>query len=155
MQSKKLNIRKCDDILNLFSEFTTNDAVGFTFEKFSQCMDRLDTLYYDALGQENKYLMLCEVVRKLLLLSHGQATVECIFSVNKDVSEQNIQRRIVKDHIHHVGGLRGVVITKERLNSAQCGRQHYHAYLEERKIRVKRGNLKRNKWYTRRRKRYN
>ena len=139
VQSKKLNISKCDDILTQFNEFTTSDAVGFNFEKFSQGMDRIDTLYYDALGQEKKYLKLWEVVRKLLLLSHGQATVERSFSVNKDVSEQNISehnlvaRRIVKDHIHHVGGLRGVVITKELLNSAQSGRQRYHAYLEERK----------------------
>ena len=87
------------------------------------------TLYYDVLG---------EVVRKLLLLSHGQAKVERSFSVNKDVSEQNISkhnlvaRRIVKDHIHHVGGLRGVGITKELLNSAQCDHQRYHAYLDER-----------------------
>ena len=44
VQSKKLNIRKCDDILNQLSEFTTSDAVGFNFEKFSQGMDRLDTL---------------------------------------------------------------------------------------------------------------
>ena len=94
-------------------------------------MDRLDTLYYDALGQEKKYLKVCEVVRKLLLLSHGHATVERSFSVNKDVSEHNlVARHIVKDH---VGGLRGVVITKELLNSAQCGLQRYHAYLEERK----------------------
>ena len=64
--------------------------------------------------------------------------VERSFSVNKAVSKQNISEhnlaawRIVKDHIHHVGGLRGVVITKELLNSIQCGRQRYHAYLEER-----------------------
>ena len=58
VQSKKLKICKCDDILNQFSEFTTSDAVGFIFEKFSQGMDRLDTLYYDALRQEKKYLKL-------------------------------------------------------------------------------------------------
>ena len=92
----------------------------FNFEKFFQCMDCFDTLYYDVLGQEKKYLKLWEVVRKLLLLSHGQSMVERSFSVNKDVSEQNISdhnlvaRRIVK-------------------NSAQCLRQRYHAYLEERK----------------------
>ena len=90
VQSKKLNINKCDEILNQFSEFTTSDAVGFNYKKFPQGMDCLDTLYYDALGQEKKYLMLWEVVRKLLLLSHGQATVERSFFVNKDVSEQNI-----------------------------------------------------------------
>ena len=96
-------------------------------------MDRVDTLYYDALGQENKYLKLWEVVRKLLLLSHGQA-MERSFSVNKDASEHNLVARcIVKDHFHHVGGLRGVVITKQPLNSPQCGCQCYHAYLEKRK----------------------
>ena len=68
MQSKKLNIS--DDILNQFSEFTTSDAVWFNFEKFFQGMERLDTLYYDALGQEKEYLKLWEVVRKLLLLLH-------------------------------------------------------------------------------------
>ena len=79
------------------------------------------------------------------------------FSVNKAVSKQNISehnlaaRRIVKDH---VGGLRGVVITKELLNSTQCGRQRYHAYLEERQTEKEKkdkgaiGNLKRKKWYT-------
>ena len=95
-----------------------------------------------------------------LLLSHGQSTVERSFSVNKAVSKQNISehnlaaRRIVKDHIHHVGGLRGVVITKELLNSTQCGRQRNHAYLEERQTEKEKkdkgaiGNLKRKKWYT-------
>ena len=52
----------------------------------------------------------------------------------QDVSEHNlVAQRIVKDHIHHVGGLWGVVIAKELLNSVQYGRQRYHAYLEERK----------------------
>ena len=42
--------------------------------------------------------------------------VKCSFSVNTDVSEHNlVARRIVKDHMHHVGGLRGVVITKKTL----------------------------------------
>ena len=86
--------------------------------------------------QEKKYLKLCDV-RKLLLLSHGQATVKHSLSVNKDVSAQNISehnlvaRHIVEDHIHCVGRLRGVV--------TQCGCQRYHAYLEEKKDRVKRG----------------
>ena len=79
------------------------------------------------------------------------------FSVNKDVLKQNISehnlvaRRIVKDHIPHVGELRGVVITKELLNSTQCGRQRYHAYREERQTEKEKkdkgaiGNLQRKK----------
>ena len=69
VQSKKLNITKCDDILKQFIEFTTSDAVGFNFEELSQGMDRLDTLYYDALGQEKKYLKLYEVLRKLAIIT--------------------------------------------------------------------------------------
>ena len=30
--SEKLNISKCDDILNQFNEYTTSDVVGFNFE---------------------------------------------------------------------------------------------------------------------------
>ena len=42
--------------------------MGFNFEKFFQDMDRLDTLYYDALGQEKKYLK-WEVVSKLAIIT--------------------------------------------------------------------------------------
>ena len=67
-------------------------------------------------------------------------------SINKDVSEHNlIAWRIVKDHIYHGRGLLGVVITKELLNSAQCGCQHYHAYLEERKTGKEKGETRKHK----------
>ena len=48
---------------------------------------------------------LCCKVLKLLLLSHGQATVERGFSVNKEMIVENQQeqslvaRRVIKDHI--------------------------------------------------------
>ena len=133
--------------------------MGFNFEKFFQGMGRLDTLYYDALGQENKYLK-WEVVSKLAIITWSVNGGTQLLCQLKAVSKQNIlehnlaARHIVKDHIHHVGGLRGVVITKELLNSTQCGRQRYHAYLEERQTEKEKkdkgaiGNLKRNKWYT-------
>ena len=54
----------------------------------------------------------------LLLLLHGQASVERGFSVNKQLEVVNLQegtyvaQRIICDHIHSVGGLLNVVINK-------------------------------------------
>ena len=70
--------------------------------------------------------------------------MERSFSVNKDVSEQHISvhnlvaRRIVKDHIHHIEGPRGVVITKEHLNSALLSVTANVTMLTRRKGKLKR-----------------
>ena len=48
----------------------------------------------------------------LLLLSHGQASVERGFSVNKEIATSNlmehnlIAHRVIKDHAQSVGGLK-------------------------------------------------
>ena len=63
-------------------------------------------------------------MRMLLLLSHGQASVERDFSVNKLLEVVNLQegiyvaQRIICDHIHSVGGLMNVVINKPLLATA-------------------------------------
>jgi predicted DNA-binding protein YlxM (UPF0122 family) len=65
-----------------------------------------------------------------------QATVKHRFSVNKDVSVDNISehnivaRRRIKDHIHGVGGVMNVIVNKDMLNSMQNARKLYQAYLE-------------------------
>ena len=132
VQSKKLNIRKCDDILNQFSEFTTSDAVGVQFWKVLSMH-----------GLPWHPLIWCTVTRKEIpqVVWGCEETFAIItWSCNGGMQllcQQGCFRaqppHIVKDQIHHVGGLLGVVITKELLNSAQRGRQRYHVYLEERK----------------------
>ena len=75
----------------------------------------------------------------LLVLSHGQASVERGFSVNKEVEVENqkektlVAQRLIIDHIRAVGGVLNVEITKELLISAGGARQKYIAYLEEQK----------------------
>ena len=72
-------------------------------------------------------------------MSHGQATVERSFTINKSVTTENIgehtliARRAVSDHLHHVGGLQNVVITKEMIKSVQLSRLRYGQYLTEKK----------------------
>lgn len=57
--------------------------------------------------------------KKLLILSHGQATVERGFSINKEVEADNLQedtivtRRLVCDFISQHGGVTQVRMTPE------------------------------------------
>ena len=91
---------------------------------------------YNTLGQNAKHSKLWSVVKHLLLLSRGQAYIERGFSVNKDVSVENIlehnliARCIIKDHVTFVGGLANVLVDKDLLDYVSHARKHYHAHLE-------------------------
>ena len=76
----------------------------------------------------------------LLLLSHGQATVERGFSVNKEVQSDNLcadtftARRLICDHVSVAGGITNIDVTDKKLHlSASGARQRYQAYLDDQK----------------------
>jgi hypothetical protein len=100
---------------------------------------RLDSFYFDLLSKKPDYNKLWGVVKQLLLLSHGQATVERGFSVNKELVVENLKehsliaQRVICDHVQSVGGLLNVNINKKMLLCAAGARQKYHMYLEEQK----------------------
>ena len=77
------------------------------------------------------------LVSQLLLLSHGQASVERGFSINKQMERANlceetfIAQRLVNDHVKAVGGVLGVALTKELLASCSAARSRYAAFLEK------------------------
>merc|ERR1712098_289111 len=89
-----------------FSSFKRYDVDNEKKEK----KDRLDEFYHNKLANDKRKRHLWNVVRQLLLLSHGQATVERGFSVNKQVetcnmSEQaHVARRLVIDSVRRLGG---------------------------------------------------
>ena len=64
------------------------------------------------------YQKLFKVVQLLLVLSHGEASVERGFSVNKEVEVENlanqslVAQRLVCDHINAVGGILNVPIAQ-------------------------------------------
>jgi hypothetical protein len=73
------------------------------------------------------------------LLSHGQASVERGFSVNKEVSVEHlaetslIAQITIVEHISSVGGFLKVDYCKELLLSAYSARSKYYQYLDEKK----------------------
>ena len=73
------------------------------------------------------------------MLSHGQASVERGFSINKEISCENMKQktlsalRIISNHLSSVGGASQVKITKELLASVATAKSKYNAYLDEQK----------------------
>ena len=71
------------------------------------------------------------VNQKLLLLSHGQPSVEQGYSINEEISVENmtaqtlISQQVIKDHLLNVRGVTKISLTKELLVSASHTRQRY------------------------------
>ena len=61
------------------------------FSSFKSGEDRLDSFLSEILQMQVEYQDLWLTVQLLLTLSHGQATVERGFSVNKEVLTPNLQ----------------------------------------------------------------
>ena len=83
------------------------------------------------------------------MLSHGQASVERGFSVNKEIEVENlyehyvVSHRIICDQLRAVGGVLNVPVTKKRLAAAASSRQKYEKYLQEERDKKKTGEEQR------------
>jgi len=109
------------------------------FLKFQPSKDGVDQLYHNRLNESSKYSDLWKVMQQLLLISHGQATVERGFSVNKQTSDYNLKkeglvaRRRVIQAVRKAGGPTNVAITKELLSYASSSRAKYEQHLESKR----------------------
>ena len=106
------------------------------FKDYDPNNDKLDSFLYLHMGQKRSYQSLWEVVAHLLILSHGQGSVERWFSVNKQLEVETrsfISQRLVQDHVQSVGGVLAVSINKPLLLSAAGARQKYGLHLDEQK----------------------
>ena len=75
----------------------------------------------------------------ILVLSHGQASVERGFSVNRQIEEVNLQhksneaQRVICDEVDYRGGILNVPLTKELFVSVSTSRQKYQQDLKEKR----------------------
>jgi len=103
------------------------------FLSFPPMQKRLDVFLSSFLSH---YPELFAFFQKLLILSHGQATVERGFSVNKEIETCNMQedtlvaQRLVCVYVTRHGGVTKVPLTKELLSSVASARTRYRLYLE-------------------------
>ena len=116
-----------------FATLTVKAASTLTedFERFDRKKERLDHFCYRVIGDdgENKELF-NDVVRLVLTMSHGNASVESGFSINSDLLVENLceqslmAQRTVYDAIDSAGGITSVNISKAMLHSTSVGRIH-------------------------------
>lgn len=136
---KRFDDVTCDKVLSEFRNFLDSSAGECGSKAFDPMTQRLDSWFYDALAGKAEFQVLWSVVRQLLLLSHGQATVERGFSFNKETVADNLSqtalkaRRVILDHIHSVGGVENVEISKPLMISASSAYGRYERYLSEQK----------------------
>jgi len=97
VQSNRVTATDVDDILHQYQNYADcmiHDNHKL-FTSFNPSVSRLDTLLIDTMSRNDSYSKLWKVVMMLLVLSHGQATVERGFSINKQVDTENLSEESV------------------------------------------------------------
>ncbi|KAF4114236.1 hypothetical protein G5714_004459 [Onychostoma macrolepis] len=140
-----------DIIVQQFGNFLSLEAKSESLSSFQPMKTRLDVFLHGLLCQS--YPELWTFCKKLLLLSHGQATVERGFSVNKEVEADNIQedtvvaQRMICDYVSVCGGVLKVPLTKEILAAAASARSQYRLHLDQEKRKQESNAQREKRWY--------
>ncbi|KAF4118635.1 hypothetical protein G5714_000686 [Onychostoma macrolepis] len=140
----------CDELIRLYSQFIDEIVLpqSSQFSHFDPYTDRVDTFLHDRMSTQKPYEKLWRLCRQLLLLSHGQASVERGFSINRQIEDDNLSedlyvaQRCILDHLRAVGGTKNVTIDKPLLMSVGGARQRYIKHLED--MRRKRDDKEKN-----------
>ena len=129
-----------DELLQQYSNYIDDTVVPHASEysNFDVSIGRVDVLLFDTMANNPSLCKLWTCVKALLLLSHGQASVDRRFSVNKLMEIDNLNedifvaKRLICDHVTSVGGLKNIdTSNKALLLAASSARCNYMVYLED------------------------
>lgn len=126
--------RVSDEFRKLMSSPLTREKLA----SFNRGRDRLDDFWVALLSSsgEDCHFLRC-FVRKILVLSHGNALLERGFSINDECLVENLHeqslvaQRVVYDAIHAAGGVPHVEISSSMLQYAKNAHSVYCRSLEE------------------------
>lgn len=108
-------------------------------EKADSSLKRLDTFYASFLSDDQEFKEIWEVVKISLIFSHGNASVEGGFSINKSILVENqheetlIAQRKVYDAIIHYKSRNNIDISHKMLLSVKSARRRYEDALKAKK----------------------
>ncbi|KAH7958886.1 hypothetical protein HPB49_006123 [Dermacentor silvarum] len=134
---KLLSEHKSDIVCAQYIQFCQEKR--HELQNYERDHERLDVLFVRLLKHDPAFSMLWEVLKVLLLLSHGQASVERGFSVNKQIAVGNmaelsyISQRVICEAVKTHGGLLNVPLSKELKSSVRQARHRYALYMDEQK----------------------
>lgn len=107
-------------------------------KRFSISDDRVDTFYARILDSSNT-VDLQNIVRLILILSHGNARVESGFSINDDIllpnmlAETIVSQRIVFEAVQRAGSPNKVEITRQLMKMVRNSHKSYSVAQDEKK----------------------
>ncbi|GBM14464.1 hypothetical protein AVEN_255922-1 [Araneus ventricosus] len=141
IEAKRVDENVCDEILMEFEDYLYNVSLKHSdFSEFSPEKSSVDEFFYETMNT-SKYRNLWKVVEILLLLSHGLATVEKGFSINKKVEVENmkelsyVSQRLVCGYINTAGdSIHNIKIANIMRTYVSNARQKYMKYLEDQKL---------------------
>ena len=136
---------KAERVVNQFNDLieqsSSNPSMKEAFEGWS-IESRLDEFYSSVLTTKNLprgFDDLKAIIKMVLILSHGNATVESGFSINKAILVENlkeeslVKQRMVYDAVSFYGGHLEVPITPAMRKEVSFASRRYKSALEEKK----------------------
>lgn len=129
-----------DKVKSEFCKFIASPHVKKEMSEFKHESERLDFFYSSLMDQNTNYQNLFIFVKNVLIMSHGNATVESGFSINKAMLIENMQEksvialRTVYDAVSNAGGLFKVDVTKQMILAARNAHNYYHEELKAKKL---------------------
>ena len=138
----RLTSNEAEDAKSQFDSFLTavvrpNEDV---FRAFDETQTRLDEFLCIYLVGNNKYELLFKIVKFVCVLSHGQASIERGFNVNKEVlvvgleKEGLVSQRLIYDQIRSMETkFHEIPITRKMILSCKGAHRRYTTSLEAKK----------------------
>jgi len=95
IEAKRVSASDADDIIQQYSDFIQGNVSQVSeFSGFDPALCRVYKFFHDRLANNPSYAKLWAVVKTVMLLSHGQATVERGFSINKQVESDSLKEEL-------------------------------------------------------------
>ena len=99
VKQKRIKEEICDEVVQQYKQFVDEVVEGNQsgFSEFNPLTDRVDSLLHELMSKDKRFKKLWRLCRKLLLLSHGQDSVERGFSMNRKSETENCCKTAVYD----------------------------------------------------------
>lgn len=137
VEKKWLTGIKADAVKYQYSKLMSQEHVLEKCKMYKRREKRLDEFYTEILNEEDsdKYKELTSFIKIILSLSHGNASVERGFSVNKQCIVENLKEeslialRKVCEGVRAAGGIEEFEITTELIHSTKNSHARYTEHL--------------------------
>ncbi|XP_041775449.1 uncharacterized protein LOC121595491 [Anopheles merus] len=140
VQRDHLGGNVADKVRQEFTNAVEISSIKSSLAAYKRHECRLDNFWFKVLADSRKEFSNLRIfLKKILILSHGNATLERGFSINKEclivnlIDESLVAQRIVYDAILNAGGVLGVDINKSLIQYARNAHGRYVESLEQKK----------------------